>query len=288
LQALIERDPGGKPTEADPLFDRQFTMRETREVVHRLIECWGANPPKRRAQRVALNVPIRLRCGFDSIVQAMIPLDQGASLEAQAADALRSRSEQDLHTEAGKAVRETEAHLADASAAGLGVLVPRKDATWARLGTLLAIYMEPGPDWIVGALRRISAEGDLLRLGIRILGRRPRRGWFHLRSSTPAAVASHEERMDEEFLKFYRQGILLDVDLDCAATGEILVPHGVLKLGSRLEFPLDSKVVHIAPSAECEATGGFDRVAFEVRSATPYAIKATKKADDTDLWKWAR
>jgi hypothetical protein len=288
LQALIDRDSASEPSAADPLFSRQFTMRESCDMAHRLIEYWGANPPKRRAQRVALDVPIRLCSGFDSIVQAMSPLDQGAALEAEAAKAMRSRSEIDPRTEAAKAVRETEARLADASAAGLGVLVPRKYAAWARLGTLLAIYMEPGPDWIVGALRRISAEGDMLRLGIRILARRPRRGWFHLRSSTEATVRSHEERMDEDFLKFYQQGILLDVDLDSAATGEILVSHGVLKLGSRLEFPLESKVLHISPTAECEATRGFDRVALEVRSATPYAIKATRKEDEPDPWKWAR
>ena len=93
--------------------------------------------------------------------------------------------------------------------------------------------------------------------------------------------------MDEGFLKFYRQGILLDVDLDCTATGEILVSHGVLKLGSRLELPLESKVLHISPTAESEATSGFDRVAFAVRSATPYAIQATKEEEEPDLWKWA-
>ena len=288
LQALLDRDPGcSKPTEADPLFNRQFTMRESSDMVHRLIEYWGPNPPKRRSQRVALDAPIRLRCGFDGIVQAMIPLDQGASLEAEAAKALRSGSEKDLRTEATKAVRETEARLADASAAGLGVLVPRKYATWARMGALLAIYMEPGPDWIVGALRRISAEGDLLRLGIRILGRRPRRGWFHLRSSPQAAVRSHEERMDEDFLKFYQQGILLDVDPESAAAGEILAPHGVIKLGSRIELPLESRVQHLAPSSVCEETRGFDRVAFEARGATPCAT-GTAKEDEPDLWRWAR
>jgi len=283
LKALFARGLIGTPSDPDPLFNKQFTMRESCDMAARLIDYWGANPPKRRSQRVALDMPIKVRRGFDSVVQAIAPLDQGAALAAEATAAVKSLP-QKRSAEASEAAKEAEARLVDASVAGLGVLVPRKDAAWARLGTLLAIYMEPGPDWIVGVLRRITAEGQMLRLGIGILGRRARCGWFHLRSSPSSTIAGHEARKGEDFLTFYRPGIFLDIDMESAATGEILIPRDGLKLGSRLELPLEHKVQHLSPTG-CESTTGFDTVAFEMRSASPYPVEAKQSQEEPDPWK---
>jgi hypothetical protein len=292
LQAVLTRDPGVKPDDPDPLFQRDFTVRESQQMAQRMGEYWGPNPPKRRSQRVSLDAPALLRFGLDNAAEAVATLDQGPLLRKEAA-ALKARiqaeagKKNDAQGRAGKSTPQVQARLADASAAGLGLRVPRKDASWARLGTLLAIYVEPGPDWVVGSLRRISAEGNNLRFGVRILARRAKLAWFHPRATAQAKLLEHEERADKDFEEFYRSGILLDVDFGACEAGEMLLPHGAAKIGQCLEFPLEKGVQHVRLTAIREASKGFDRVAFDLLGATSYKTKEKEALEASDPWKFA-
>lgn len=291
LQGMLNRDPGIKPDDPDPLFHRDFTVRESLQMAQRMMDYWGPNPPKRRSQRVALNAPALIRFGLDNAAEAAATLEQGALIRKEAA-AVKARmqaevAEQKSKQTRAKAIRDVEAQVIDASAAGLGVRLPRKEAAHVRLGTLLAVFVEPGPDWVVGALRRISAEGDMLRFGIRILGRRATFAWFHARSAAQAKVLEHEDRGEKEFAEFYQPGLLLDVDFATTEAGEMLVPHGAVKIGQCLEFPLEAGVQHVRLNAMREASKGFNRVAFEVLGRTRYKTKEKEVIEAADPWKFA-
>jgi hypothetical protein len=291
LQGMLARDPGIKPDDPDPLFHRDFTVRESLQMAQRMMDYWGPNPPKRRSQRVALDAPALIRFGLDNTAEAVTALEQGAPMRKEAA-ALKARMQAEVAKQKSqqtraKAIRDVEAQVIDASAAGLGVRLPRKEAAHVRLGTLLAVFVEPGPDWVVGALRRISAEGDMLRFGIRILGRRARLAWFHARSAAQAKVLEHEDRGEKEFAEFYQPGILLDVDFATTEVGEMLVPHGAVKIGQCLEFPFEAGVRHVRLTGMREASKGFNRVAFDVMGVTRYETKEKEEVEAADPWKFA-
>jgi hypothetical protein len=281
LQALLARDTAPNPADADTLFQREFTVRETTAMVRRLLEHWSPNPPKRRSQRVALDAPALLRHGFDAAAQIVAALDQGVSLKEGMANSnsvsnscakLRIQFDEKKKGEpapVAKTVHETRARLVDASAAGLGMLIPRKDAAWVKVGALLAIYVEPGPDWIVGTLRRISAQGDMLRVGIRILARRPRLGWFQRDVALQTVWDNDHDVREKNFLEHYQRGVLLDAELVAGAKGEMLLPHGIAKAGTRLDFPFDGDVRQVRVTEISEANREFDRAAFEVLAVVP-------------------
>jgi len=259
-------------------------------MAQRMMDYWGPNPPKRRSQRVALEAPALIRFGLDNTAEAVATLDQGTLIRKEAA-AVKGRMQAEAAKQSqqarAKAIRDVQAQVIDASAAGLGVRLPRKEASHVRLGTLLAVFVEPGPDWVVGALRRVSAEGDMLRFGIRILGRHARLAWFHARLGAQAKELEHEDRGEQEFAEFYQPGILLDVDFATTELGEMLVPHGAVRIGKCLEFPFEDGVQHVRLTAAREASKGFDRVAFDVLGATRYTAKEKEVVEAADPWKFA-
>jgi hypothetical protein len=291
LQATLLSDASRRSGKPDVLFNGDFTERESYEMAQRLAEYWGPTPPKRRSQRVALDAPAVLRCGLDNAVESIAALEQGVTLRQAAAGAVQIQNQEvGRGTHAGrgvKALRDTRGRLADASAAGLGIRTPRKDADWIRVGTLLAVYVEPGPDWVAGTLCRICADGEMLRFGVRVLARRPKVCWFHVQpeGSEPVAEEGWSER---NFLTYFQRGILLDnVGFAPGAAGEMLVPHDAAKAGRILDFPGEISTQHARVTAVREATRGYDRVAFEVRPPTVHKAAPAPESDAPDPWKFA-
>ena len=293
LQATLLSDAGRRSARPDVLFGGHFTERETFDMAQRLADYWGPTPPKRRSQRVALDAQASLRCGLDNAVESITALEQGVTLRQAAAGAafIEYEATRSVSNRGMKAVRETKARLADASAAGLGLLAPRKDADWIRVGTLLALLVEPGPDWVVGTLCRISAEssatGEMLRFGIRVLARRPKACWFHVPPEARAPDAPQEGWSERNFLAYFKRGILLDVELAPGVTGEMLVPHGAAKAGQVLDVPGEIATQHARVTALRESTPGYDRVAFEVLPPTVHKTSAGPESDAPDPWKFA-
>jgi hypothetical protein len=292
LQATLLSDASRRSGKADVLFRNDFTERESYDMAQRLTEYWGPTPPKRRSQRVALDAPASLRCGLDNALESIAALEQGVTVRQAASGALKNQQQQTAGY-AGRGVktlRETKARMTDASAAGLGMRAPRKDADWMRVGTLLAVYVEPGPDWVVGSLCRISAEGEMLRFGVRVLARRAKACWFHVQQERPAGGSSEEEGWSERnFLTYFQRGILLDVDFALGAAGEMLVAHGAAKVGQVLDLPGEIADAHVRVTALREVSRSNDRVAFEVLPPTMHQVQAQQQqeADAPDPWKFA-
>jgi hypothetical protein len=267
LRELVARGLSCEGSDPDPLFDKLFTTAESIEVAGRLLERWGAAPPQRRSQRVALDTPVKLRSGLQDVLGALAPLNQGEALAEEAARATRRLAEKT--SPAAKGVRETAARLVDGSTEGMGVLVPRVDASWARIGLLVAVYIQAEKTCTVGVLRRIGAQGDQLRLGIGVLARQPRTAWLHVRTPPPGRGAPHEERGTLEFFDFYRQALLLGDDPQPGAGGALLVVPGAVAASARLELPRLRGVQHLDPGSR-EDIAGCEQIGFEVSGETRY------------------
>jgi hypothetical protein len=60
------------------------------------------------------------------------------------------------------------------SAGGFGVIARQVKSDWLKVGTLLAMQPDGGPNWVVGAVRRVTRlSKDEARIGIETLSRAP-------------------------------------------------------------------------------------------------------------------
>ena len=274
LKAFMERDMDADLSGPDTLFGSGYTLRERNAMLNRLIDLWGPTPPQRRSKRVPFKVTALIRGGFNSSVDVIQPLEQGDyKSPAETASALQIVLDPGAPAAKPvgikKALESARVRLVDASVGGLGLLVPRNEAPWARLGVLIAVYVEPGPDWVVGVLRRISAVGDMLGLGLAVFSRQPKLVWFHLETTGYTSVWEEEKRMDRNFLEHFQRGILMDADCAPLGPGELLLAPGVGERGSRLDIPFAQGLQRIRITAVREASEDFHRVAFESLGMTP-------------------
>ena len=274
LKAMLERDMDTDLAGTDAMFGEDYTLRERNAMLDRLIDQWGPTPPQRRSKRVPFKAAALLKAGFESCAEVIPALEQGIAAESPG----ESRQLQivlddaGVHQKAGtigKALASARAQLMDASVGGLGLQVPRKDARWAVLGMLVAVYVEPGPDWIVGVLRRISAEGEMLGLGVAVLTRQPKLAWFRLETTGYTSVWEEEKRLDRDFLQHFQRGILTDADSAPLGPGEMLIAPGIAERGSRLDIPFAQGIQRIRVTASRDVTADFHRVAFESLGVRP-------------------
>jgi hypothetical protein len=275
LKAFLERNMDADLSEPDVLFGSGYTLRERNAMLNRLIDLWGPTPPQRRSKRIPFKATALVKAGFESAVEVMKALEQGdLERSSAAAPALQIVLEPADAAPKPERIRKSleagNVKLVDASVGGLGLMLPRKDAPWARLGMLIAVYVEPGPDWVIGVLRRISAVGDLIGLGIAVLSREPKVAWFRLEATGYASVWEEEKRMDRNFLEHFQRGIVLDADCAPLGPGELLLAPGIAERGSRLDIPLARSTQRIRITALREATEDFHRVAFEPHGITPH------------------
>jgi len=107
------------------------------------------------------------------------------------------------------------------SAGGFGAVAKPAKADWLKVGTLIAMQPDGGPNWVVGAVRRVTrVSREEVRIGIETLSRTP-------------AVSRFSGGAEEE------EGVLLAA----AETGEtsIALRAGVFTRGRNLEAAVDGK-----------------------------------------------
>ncbi len=274
LKSLLERDMDADLAGPDSMFGPGFTLRERNAMISRLMDAWGPTPPQRRSKRVPLSTVALVRGGFDSSAEVIATLEQGGWRRGPGEESRLQIVYGEAEPVASpKVVRksqaEAKARLVDASVGGLGLVVPRKQAAWARLGLLMAVYIEPGPAWVIGVVRRVSAEEEMLSLGIAVFARQPKLAWFRLETTGYTSVWEEEKRHDRNFLEHFQRGILVDADSGPLAPGELLIAPGVAERGSRLDVPFPTGVQRIRVTAVREATEDFQRVAFESLGMMP-------------------
>lgn len=268
LRAALERDRGRDPAEEDTQFGNEYTLRERDAILNRLLEHWGPNPPQRRLKRVAMATPVRMMAGFEAVLGVVPPLEK-----SRVPDADVSRRELQLKLDATsksikatqvKAARQSPARLVDASAGGLGIAVRRADAPWANLGTLVAVLIEPGKDWILAVLRRVYSVDDELRLGLQLLAAKPRLIVLRADPHAGSSNAWEEATMFEDsFKEHFRSAILLEPQPTPLAAADLLLAPKTATRGSQFDLQLARGAQRLAITRLHVDNEHFQRAAFE-------------------------
>ncbi len=128
--------------------------------------------------------------------------------------------------------------MLDASAGGLGLAIRRGDATWAKLGALVAVLIEPGKDWFVGALRRIFSVDEELRLGTQILAAKPRKVLLYAQAVRENMVWDEAILAEKSFGENYRYAVLLEPQNLPLAAADLLLPPGMARKGIQFDVPM--------------------------------------------------
>lgn len=264
VKALRERHNELDPASPDPAFGGVFTVRERRALIDRLLEHWTDSGPKRRGKRIPMQAQVVLLNGFENASRPLPGMDQG---ERELAISRESRLRIQLDAAEQKArashqARLIKAILIDASTHGMGIVVNRAEARWAKVGALLAICMQPGRHWVVGVVRRVNdaADGNL-HLGVAVIVSEPRLLWFLLDTADVQTAWDHEVRRERNFFEHYQRGIIQGSP--ALTAGELLLPPGLASHGSRFTVPMSGNSVHLVVTGITEETHDFQRAAFE-------------------------
>ena len=267
LRAARERDMGRDPDDEDTLFGRGFTLRERNEVLERLLDHWGLNPPKRRYKRLSLALAARVVSGFDNVA-GVVPALESPQFAKTATGRSALRLQLDETTKSLKraklrAARVGPARVVDASTGGLGLALQRREAHWAKHGALLAILIEPGKDWFVGVLRRIVGEDEELRLGIQIIAAKPRKLLLYTPAVRDHMVWEEAILREKSFGEHYRYGILLEPQRLPLAASDLLLPPAMASRGSQFDVPLPGSQQRISIARLVVDGDHFQRALFE-------------------------
>ena len=115
---------------------------------------WDREPPERRYPRHAVKSRLTVTHGFNGVLEAL-GSNGGGVIEFNPATAENWLVE-------------------NVSAGGFGALARQVKSDWLKVGTLLAMQPDGGPNWVVGTVRRITRlSKDEARIGIETLSRQP-------------------------------------------------------------------------------------------------------------------
>ena len=248
---------------SDLVFGMQFTIRERRALVNFMLNQWGERPAQRRAPRIAMKGQAMVLHGHDALAQAVVPHRQGG-FNAEKASASRLRIQFDRSVNVGrKDIREITSELTDASSSGLGVSLPRAQARWAKVGSLVGVMLNPGAEWVLGVVRRMNASEEKLELGISVLTRKPRLVWCEIDDAGHTSVWADATKFEKNFDEHFIKGILIEPQGAQFVPGEILLPPGAATRGSMFDVPVDGGEVRLRIVTIREQTHDFLRAEFE-------------------------
>ena len=262
MQALAEQTHGDAGATIDTHFGGEFTARERSRMLKHALSWWGANPPQRKASRIGIGESVRIASGFAMSLELCGALDQGGF--AAQDDGLRIQFEDKEAAEklaAERIGRERLATLKDASTSGLGLSLPRARTGWARIGALVSVFVQPGPDWAVCAARRVAVTDETLSLGLEVLARRPRSAWLRVLARENESVWDESMRFERNFdAHFVRALLLTDPPQKEAVFGEMLLPAGRAGPGVSFDLPLPGMVLRLSVAEVRESGEDYIRV----------------------------
>ena len=260
MRKLAEAGRSDAGDVVDTHFGSEFTARERSRMLKHALSCWGPNPPKRKSNRIAIDEQVRIANGFDMALEFCGKYDQGGfSLQD---DGLRIQFEDKKGAEklaAERIQRERPATLKDASTSGLGLALAQTGTAWARIGALVSVFVQPGPDWAVCAVRRVSVRDQTLSLGLEVLARKPRGAWLRILEHENENVWVDAMREERNFDSHFVRALLLsDPPRTDAVISEMLLPAG--RAGAGFDLPLGDEALRLSVVDVREAGDDYVRV----------------------------
>jgi hypothetical protein len=198
------------------------------ELVLRVLEhvaaYWSPAPLERKHPRHRVKSRLTIAWGFDGVLEATSAAATGSFDGAR----LESWITENI------------------SAGGLGAHVPQVKGDWLRVGALVAMQPEGGPNWLLGIVRRISRDrSGEAQVGIQTISRTPQPVALHVRVGQTVSL-------DTEL------GILLGPEAE--APVELLLRPGVHIADQKLVLERDGRRMLLVPEAVQERGIDYERL----------------------------
>lgn len=218
-----------------------------------------------------MSLPVRVVAGYEEVLEMVPALEKGKAPEGAGHHELQLRIDDTTRTLKRSALRAAQharqsaavVKLVDASAGELGLAAPRVSSDWARPGTLVAVQIEPGHEWVVGVLRRVFALGEELRLGMQVLSAHPRSVALRAEVRGGSGAWETELRYDRNAPERLKRGILLDPAALAGGAGAMLLPARLAVEGSALDLLLAAREQAVRVTRLIDDNEGFQRASFE-------------------------
>jgi hypothetical protein len=193
-------------------------------ALHHLAVYWDREPPERRHLRHSVKSRLTVTHGFNGVLEAL-GSNGGGVLEFNPATAENWTVE-------------------NVSAGGFGAVAKQAKSEWLKVGALVALQPDGGPNWVVGAVRRVSrVSRDEARIGIETLSRSP--------------AVSHFSGGSEQ-----QPGVLLGKATPETGETSIALRAGVFARGCNLEAAVDGQQHVYMPQAVDERGDDYEIARF--------------------------
>lgn len=214
---------GEAPEELAP---RAPTSAETvLEVIDHLAHYWTPQPESRKHSRHGIKSRLTVAWGFEGVIDA---LDPQSSLSF------------------GKNPMESWI-VENASAGGVGALVPSIAGEWLQVGCLVAMRPEGGRRWLLGAVKRLTRIDEAgAQVGIQTLARAPNAVDFRVQSGNTTSLSTET-------------GVLLDPGYTEAEV-PVILRSGIGAPGRMLVLEREGRRTHLLPIAVSARGPGYEIV----------------------------
>jgi hypothetical protein len=201
LSALIRKIETSREVPAGLNLGGNYDAEAVLSAMGHLAVYWDREPPERRHPRHSVKSRLVVAHGFKGVIDALG--GNGGSLDFNPAQAESWAVE-------------------NVSAGGFGAVARQAKADWLKVGALVAMQPDGGPNWVVGAVRRVTrVSKDEARVGIETLSRAP-------------ALSRFSGGAEEE------PGVMLAAATDTGETS-IALRAGVFTRGRNLEVAVGGK-----------------------------------------------
>ena len=223
LAALIRKMETAREVPSGMNLGGNYDADTVLGTLHHLAVYWDREPPERRHPRHSVKSRLTVTHGFNGVLEALG--GNGGSLDFNSAAAENWTVE-------------------NVSAGGFGAVAKQVKSEWLKVGALVAMQPDGGPNWVVGAVRRVSrVSRDEARIGIETLSRAPALSRF-------SGAAEGE------------QGVLLAAAAPETGETSIALRAGVFSRGLNLEAAVDGRQHVYMPQAVAERGDDYEIARF--------------------------
>jgi cyclic-di-GMP-binding protein len=243
----VAEGPGVRYFGADRAYDRLLAIREeiaangevpeelvsgaptstetVLEVIDHLAHYWTPNLASRKYPRHGIKSRLTVAWGFDGVIDA---LDPQSSLSFE-----KNPMESWI--------------VENASAGGVGALVPSIPGEWVQVGCLVAMRPEGGRRWLLGTVKRLTRIDDSsAQVGIQTLARAPDAVEFRLQSGNATSLTTES-------------GVLLDPGYTEAEV-PVILRSGIGEPGRTLVLEREGRRTQLLPIAVSARGPGYEIV----------------------------
>ena len=264
IKGIIEQNERSLLQE-EQRFGNEFTPAGKLTVLKHLQLYWGKDQPHRHQERKGISAAIEVVHSFRTISQLVTGIDPGrvANLSEKDAAALKERSEINLAA-AGDIDYTTETWaVSDASANGIGGIIPKTAGAWVKIGALCGIKSQNGQLWWAGMIRRLQTDPKgAVHVGIEILAKKPLSVWLRALGKG-AEKASNWETSSGSFGYDYLPVILLPDAYNSYVNATMLMESGSYVPDNIYEMMMGEKSRDIKLAGLLAEGEDYEQVSFQ-------------------------